>query len=441
MPLNSNSSDYRVELHENLNMMQRAIIFNEKTEYENFIKSTITIEKLRCIEYDNLELYFYLLDHISLLSPNIHVTLNKPSNTTKAFEKRHIHITTSYNHNYSFEGKFKLGLHCQTNHHININTTDVILKLNILTNKFEQANWHEMDIYIIDCPNINKVVLDQNSDYKTIKIRNSIITEVEINLTPNNNLDIDRNKHIGKLIYDNKSVDNYLLSRIEEIEFLKLGKGKISLYHCNLRVMETEEPDTENITFRYCTFKYDRRLLKKYHPKKYWDIWATGQPLLHFETDKDIVSNNIKFRKYINSAYNTYEFLKALPSLNSEKLIIYRYAQYFRSFKSFIGRILYLFHGGFYKIIQTFVFFLISMIAAYYCLDNVLDDFPGIAQNPIEYQLNPKLLLKDLLFNRLPDQDAFILEKGVILLLILFSYYTLFAFMAAIKRRFGYPKP
>jgi len=423
-------------MHDIISEERLAIIFNDTITYQGFLQVLYNnpdkIKTYNTFYYKKREQYFVfdLPWENLIIQPDIN-----NNNILKI-----LYSTDAPNPVNIFTGICKYGMLFQTEKPLYIFTEEIAKKASGFAPNISSGNWYTLKIFILNSPNI-KTILHKNEDQKVkIIVKDSKIQEVNIKNNANL-LEINRNIFIGKLTYENKDrTDLFSLERIENINFIKLKKGKISIRNSYLHLLDIEDPNSENISFQYCTFTYNEKILNEYHPVKFWDIYATRDVMLHYKTKEAEINDNIRHKKYINSAYNTFEFLKTVPSLKSEKLVIYRYAENFRSYRGLINRVLYKMHGGFYKIITPLAFLIFTLIAAYYTLANISYKYPDIKPNPIEYQLNPKLLLTDLIFHDSTAQGNFIFSKFVILFLTMFSYYSLFAFLAAIKRRFGYPK-
>jgi len=139
-----------------------------------------------------------------------------------------------------------------------------------------------------------------------------------------------------------------------------------------------------------------------------------------------------------NSFLNSFSHIKNLKGLQSERLEIDRYMNYFRSRRHWFLSLLFWFNSGYHNIsIPGFTF--LGAI----CLMKTLLDSSDLYRKSDSMALifNPKdlfgqIILKDFNFNL--SNISF--PKIILAFLVFVSIYFLFSMLTAVKRRFGFPR-
>lgn len=153
--------------------------------------------------------------------------------------------------------------------------------------------------------------------------------------------------------------------------------------------------------------------------------------------------NQSPLRRYVNPSnyslfLNTFEHLKNLKGLRSQELALDRYINYFRSRDHFLKRALFLFNGGYYRTIVPAFTLLISISSIVLLIDSLKRKFN---KDSILFAINPKELLEGILLKDFSfDVAAISWQKIAIALLEVVYIYSLFSFLAAMRRKFGFRK-
>lgn len=208
---------------------------------------------------------------------------------------------------------------------------------------------------------------------------------------------------------DNSDHARYLTGKDICIDYLKCQKGVLTLENSILHLIEAQAPDDVEVNFSDCKIVYKKSVFK---------------------------NENIGYDRCLN----TYDVLKQIPSLISEKTAIHRYELYFKSRDLWQKKFLYGFNGGYYEwkipltaVIATFLLGALFLEAGEYLQGS---------DSGFLYMLNPKLLVEKVLLKdvRLLQWEIIDFCKIGISVLAVVFYYSLFSFLTAMRRMFGFPK-
>ncbi len=204
----------------------------------------------------------------------------------------------------------------------------------------------------------------------------------------------------GLLNFSESTIELLIADTTAQIECANIKELNLFL-HNNLELGQ--------IGFTRVNILYDQQIIQKY---------------LHIDTAK----------RYLNS----FVYIRNLTGLRSEQNAIDRYINYFRSREDKFHKLLFWFNGGYFKIIIPLIFVIISMILSKVIVDTYnlypKADSMSLLFNPKE--LMTEVILKDFNFN---PQNIY-LPRFFIAILAVSSAYSLFCFLAAVRKRYGFQK-
>ncbi|XDD52185.1 hypothetical protein AB3N59_19710 [Leptospira sp. WS92.C1] len=138
---------------------------------------------------------------------------------------------------------------------------------------------------------------------------------------------------------------------------------------------------------------------------------------------------------------STFQYMRSKKDLISEKDAIDRYSSYFYSRRSLLLRLLYVFHQGYYNILIPFIAFVTSTIFTALFIQLWIEN---LKLPSLTYVVLPAKFFEEILFSGtnifFPLDYTSLIKRIIILCFELFSAYSLFCFIVAVKRRFGFPK-
>jgi len=300
-----------------------------------------------------------------------------------------------------------------------------------------------------------------------VTVSESKILRIEYFRTVNQSKVIIRDCEIDILVEESHEPSGGELSLSEnKIEYLVLSAHDIILDKItSLKLLNHINPSKATFTIRESTFEFDENVVHKYFHerspafegilvvRKNKDFF--GKTILvksrlyyHFASAKEFNSYALRSRKDLClrnkqtqlNIINTMKKLNKHEDLRFANTDIDRYLQYFSSRDSFLKRLLYFVHGGYYRILKPVIFIGLFQMIVHQLFGHLTVQ---IDRNFFFYSINLFKFLDEVIFPAKVETktvmgDSIILSS--ILVLNCLCYFLAFCIFKAFKTIYGFEK-